>query len=118
MPFLMARDNHVLTATIASGAALSDVIDMRRFSFLTVHMPAAWTAASMGFYVSSSEGGTFLPLYADDGNLVEITTPTADKAYTAPATVGGAHFVTLWSETSGSGVNQAAERSLIVELKS
>jgi len=118
MPFLMARDNQVLTVTIANGAALSDAFDMRRFSFLTVHMPAAWTAASMGFYVSSSQGGTFLPLYDDEGNVVEITSPAVDKAYTAPATVGGAHWVKLWSETSGSGVNQGAERSLIVNLKS
>ena len=66
MPFLMARDTHVKTVTIANGAALADAIDMRRYSFLIVHMPAAWTAASIGFHVSDSLGGTYEPLYGDD----------------------------------------------------
>jgi hypothetical protein len=118
MPFLMARDTHVKTVTIANGAALSDAIDMRRYSFLVVHMPAAWTAASIGFQVSDSLGGTYDPLYDDDGNLLEITSPAVDKAYTAPAAVAAAHFLKIWSETSGSGVNQGAERSLILEVKS
>ena len=41
----IVRETAVATATIASGAALSNAIDMRDFSFLAVHLPSAWTAA-------------------------------------------------------------------------
>ena len=119
MPYLMARDTHVKSVTIANGAALSDAIDMRRYSFLVVHMPAAWTAASLGFHVSGSLAGTFQPLYDDDGNLVQIDSPAASQTYSAPAAVGGAHFVKLWSQNgSGTNTNQGAARTLALNVKS
>ena len=115
----MYRETAVKTVTIASGAALSDAIDARDFVYLVVTMPSAWTAASLGFYVSSSLGGTFAPLYDDDGNLAQIDSPAASKSYSAPAAFGGAHFVKLWSQNgSGTNTNQAAERSLLLHLKS
>ena len=116
---LINRTTKVQSMTIANGAALSDAFDFRDFSFLTVQMPGAWTAASLGFYVASSLGGTFQPLYDDDGNLAQIDSPAASKDYSAPAAIGGAHFVKLWSQNgSGTGTNQGAERSLVVHLKS
>jgi hypothetical protein len=113
------RRSRVKTATIASAGNLSNAIDMRTFTMATVHLPATWTAASIGFKVSTSLGGTYLPLYDDDGNLVQIDSPTASKAYTVPAALGAGHFVKLWSQ-NGSGTNtaQAAERALVVDLKS
>ena len=118
MPHLIARDNAVKSVTIASGGNLSDAIDFRRFSFLTVHMPSAWTAASIGFKISGSAGGTFQALYDDDGNLVQIDSPSASATYSAPAALGGAHFVKLWSQNgSGSNTNQAAARTLALDLK-
>ncbi len=106
--------------TIAASAALSDPIDFRRFSRMVVHMPSAWTAADIGFQVSSAIDGTYLPLYDEAGTaaLVEIGAPAVDQAHVAPAKLGGAAFVKLWSQTAGTGVNQAAERSLVVVLKS
>lgn len=104
--------------SIASGAAVSDVIDFRRGSLLVVHMPGAWTSASVGFQVSDARDGTFSPLYDDDGNLVQIDSPSADRAYMAPAALAGARFVKLWSQNgSGSDTNQTADRSLRVDLK-
>jgi hypothetical protein len=117
MPILSAHDTFTITAAIANGAALSDAFRFSRFSSLIIRMPAAWTAASLGFHVSNSQGGTYVPLYDEDGSLVEITSPAVDKAYTAPAALAGAHWVKLWSETGGSGVNQAAARTLGLDLK-
>jgi hypothetical protein len=117
MPFL--RSHGVKSLTIASGAALSGAIDIRPYTMMTVHMPAAWTAASLGFYVSTSKGGTYLPLYDDDGNLLQIDSPAASKAYTLPAAVAASHFIKLWSQDgSASNTNQAAARTLILDLKS
>jgi hypothetical protein len=118
MPNLTRESSHV-TVTIANGANLSGEIDMSQFSMLIVHMPSAWTAASIGFKVASESGGTFLPLYDDDGNLLQIDSPGASKAYAAPAGVAGCSFVKLWSQNgSGTNTNQGGDRSIVVELKS
>ena len=103
---------------IANGANLSNAFDMRDFALLVVTMPAAWTAASIGFKVSPTKSGTFVPLYDDDGTLIQIDSPTADNAYTAPAGIAAGHWVKLWSQNgSGSDTNQAAERTLTVSMK-
>ena len=85
---LLRRDTHSETMTIDIDVDddLTDAaIDMRAFSQMVVHMPAAITSCSIGFKVSSDENGTFLPLYDDDGNLVQIDSPSASQAYVAPA---------------------------------
>jgi len=106
------------TATIASGAALSDEFRFDGFALAVIHMPSTWTAASIGFKVASASGGTFLPLYDEDGTLVQIDSPTADKAYVAPAELAAAQYVKLWSQDgSGNDANQAAARSIPVDVK-
>jgi hypothetical protein len=107
-----------VTATIALDANLSGEIDMSGKAGLIVHMPAAWTAASIGFKVASYTGGTFQPLYDDDGNLIQIDSPSASKSYVAPASLFPARFVCLWSQDgSGNNTAQEAARSLVVDLK-
>lgn len=113
------RDVAYVTLTIANAANVSDALDFRLFSMLTVLMPAAWTSASIGFKVCSTEGGTYVPLYDDNGNLVQIDSPAVDCAYAAPAAVAGALWVKLWSQDgAAANANQGAERTVIVDLKS
>jgi hypothetical protein len=81
-------------------------------------MPAAWTAANIGFQVSSTFDGTYLPLYDDAGNIVEIASPAVDQAMRVPVEVLAARFVKIWSQTAGADTNQGAERALIVDMKS
>jgi len=111
------RYGGAVTLTIAEGAALSDVLDFRFYAQGVVHMPDAWTAASIGFKVSPTPTGTFLPLYDAAGTLVEVT-PAVDKAYLLPAGVAGAGYVKLWSQTEGSDVVQVAAASLALFVKS
>lgn len=101
---------------IASGAALSGAIVFKAYSKGVFHMPAVWTAADIGFYVSSEVDGTYLPLY-DGANPVVITGPAADRSYPLPAGLAPAHFFRLWSNTAGVDTNQGAERTIIIELK-
>lgn len=118
MTTLLRRSCTFQTLTIAAGANLSDAVDFRHKAMLVVHMPSAWTAASIGFKVSSSEDGTFQPLYDDDGNLIQIDSPAVDKSYSAPAALAGALWLKLWSQDgSASNTNQNAARSLVVDLK-
>lgn len=118
------RDVDVERVTIASGAALSDAFDMRPYSGGVLQMPAAWTAAYIGFKVYHEATGTYLPLYDDNGALVLIgdtdgpTQPTADNAYALPPALFGAHLVKLWSQ-DGAGVdaNQGADADFVIALK-
>jgi hypothetical protein len=115
---LFRRDKHTKSLTIANGANLSDAFEFLPYSMLVVHMPAAWTAASIGFKVSSDESGTYLPLYDDDGNLVQIDSPSASQAYVAPAELAPTFWIKLWSQNgSGTNANQGAERTIIIDLK-
>lgn len=113
------RSYRRLTTTIPNGAAVPITpIDFREFAGGTIEMPAAWTAASIGFQVSSQETDTPQPLYDANGNLVQISGPTADNRYALPADLFGAHYVWLWSQDgAGSGTNQGGDRAIVVALK-
>lgn len=105
------------TLVIANGAAISGVFAIAGIRGGTIHFPAAWTAASLGFQVSSTRGGTYLPLYDAAGSLVGLSV-VVDTASALPDELINALFAKLWSQTAGSGVNQGAARSLIVDLAS
>jgi len=113
------RKSRTETINIAGSANLStEIIDMRDYSLLLIHMPAGWTSASIGFTVASEAAGTFLPLYDDNGTLVQIDSPAVDCAYSAPAEVAVCRFIKLWSQDgSASDTNQNSARVLLIDKK-
>jgi hypothetical protein len=115
---MSCRESYSYDVTIANGEALSNVISFYEHAYAVLHMPGTWTAADIGFQVSSTLDGTFLPLYDDAGALVEISGPAADQAHAIPVEVLAARFVRVWSETGGADTNQGAERALIIDMKS
>ena len=114
----MGRSSYSQDTTIASGTALSGILSWYEFASGVIHLPAAWTAADIGFQVASELTDTFQPLYDDAGNLVEISSPAAGRSVEVPASVLPSRFVKVWSQSAGSGVNQGADRALIVDMKS
>lgn len=107
--------NHcVTTATIANGAALTSEIDLGSTILVGIIMPASWTAASLAIKAASASGGTFNGVYAVGGGLYELTVAASKFMAIDPATLRGLRFIKLWSETSGSDVNQGAARDLII----
>lgn len=115
------RKDAVYSLTIANGAAVSGAFDMSDYVMGEVHIPNEWTDANIGFKSSTTESGTYLPVYDADGAIVEITnigTATA-RAYTLPAEVATCKWVKLWSQDGSAGdTNQGAARSLTVVIKS
>ena len=65
---LSGRRSYSYPTTIANGTAVSGVVSWYEFAYGLIHMPSAWTAANIGFQVSSELDGTYLPLYDDAGN--------------------------------------------------
>ena len=115
----MARNSEQKIVTILNGAAISEAVFFAPFVSGVLHMPAAWTAAGIGFLVCSTPDGTFLPLLEEDGaTYVLITGPAVDQAYVLPDKLAGALHFQLWSNDGiGGDTNQGADRVITLELK-
>ena len=120
IPVEIIRDSVTFTAPIAAAANLSDEIVIASYIGGNIYVPAAWTNADIGFYASPTSGGAFVPLYDDNGNLVQITVGAiaADRCCSIPPEVFGCRFIQLWSQLAAVAVPQGAERNLVYELKS
>ena len=104
------------TATISSGASLSSEIDLEGFDKIAIFMPATWTAANLAFKGAYASGGTFNYIYDRAGNKV-IAVAAADYVIVDLSLLGPVRFLKIVSETSGTPVNQAGDRSLVVIKK-
>lgn len=114
-------DTTRVNLTIASGTAESEAFTLvdALGNVGMVKTPAAWTAATIGFKVSDSFGGTYAPLRDPTGNLVAVSGVITNAAgwYRLPYELAGAFYVKLWSMNAGSDVNQEADRALVIVAK-
>jgi len=114
----MARITSEVTTSIANGAALSSAVNTADHEYGIILMPAAWTAASIGFQISY-DNSTYYKLYDHDGNLLQVDSPAASGAYQIPNAAMTARYMKLWSQNgSGTNTNQAAARTVKLLLKS
>lgn len=112
------RQTDVIDFVIANGEAESGAVDIGGVSGLMIYMPAAWTAASLGFTVCGTPDGDFLPLSDHLKELTQIDSPAVNNAYSAPPEVFAAKYIKLWSQNgSGSDTNQGAARTIAVTMK-
>ncbi len=110
--------------TILIGAAESTVIGFEIMAGGKVLVPAVWTAANIGFNISTTQDGTFV--IAKDKSGVPIQISGIQTALTGwydfPPELYSAHFIKLFSKSTTldteTGVNQAATRTLEIMLKS
>lgn len=113
----------VSTATIANGAALSSAIALGGRTYFAFSMPAAWTTAAITFLASSEEGGTYLPVYKEDGTELSISSSNAavDRAISFGATtlsyLAPFKYIKLRSGVAATPVNQGAARTFIIHTK-
>ena len=108
------------TLVIPAGSSLStDYIDMRRVSDGMVGLSASWTAADIGFKVSSgSMVDNAQLLYDENASLVEISSPSLSTTFKLPSELYSAHYVWLFSQSGGTAVDQSVAASLFVQVKS
>ena len=110
--------NVVLTATILSGQSLSGEIDLQGYQMLAIRIPAAWDTANITFLgarATTANGGTYVPVYDDAGLEVTVTVGGADRMITLDINalkLASLQYIKLRSGTSGSPVNQTADRTL------
>ena len=102
----------MLTATIASGASLSDEVRVPGGkAVVVIQMPASWTTANLTFQVSL-DGANYYNLYDDLGGEVTVNAAASRIIRLVPADWWAAPFLKIRSGTSGTPVNQAGDRSI------
>lgn len=109
-----------MRATIPSGAALSQGLNLGSWRVAGLVMPAAWTAADLTFEAGVLPDGATFDLYDDAGAEVALTVaPGRYVALTGAAreALDAVRWARLRSGTAGAPVNQAADREVIVVLE-
>lgn len=97
-------------ATIASGASLSDGINLSGHVLTGIYMPAAWTAAAITFQ-ASDDNSTWYNVYFE-GAEVSITVAASQYIVLDPQKYLGIRHLKVRSGTSAAGVNQGADRTV------
>lgn len=110
------------TVTIANGASLSGaaVFVNGVTSLVGIVIPAAWTAAALTFQ-ASADGTTYGDLYNTAGTEVTIpSSAVAASRYIAldPSDFAGIAYLKVRSGTSAAAVNQTADRTLTLVVRS
>ena len=120
MPFPITQQNEIqpLVATIANGTALAPAVRLPNGHGLAgILMSAAWTSAVITAQVSL-DNATFYDLYSPDGTEVSIVVSAAASAiYLLPAEWIIANYIKIRSGTTGTPVNQDAERAITLVTK-
>lgn len=102
--------NKTTSVLIANGTALSAAFFMPG-KMTSIQMPAAWTAANITFQ-GSPDGVTYTDMYDYAGN--EITVTAAASELITLDRIQSQTYMKLRSGTSGTPVNQGADRTLKV----
>lgn len=118
-----SRLSTTAVATILSGAAVSDAIDLKDYVIAALMIPSAWTAAALTFTGCDTPGGAFLPLYDDAGTEVTVASASvaADRILVNKAVLeqlAAVRWLKIRSGVLATPVNQAADRVIKVMLKS
>lgn len=103
--------------TISNGTSLSAAVDLGAVKIVRkILVPASWTAANLTIQVSYDGGTTYGNLYDEFGNERVITAAASRVIELSSPLV--ARYLKLRSGTSGSAVNQGADRTLVIEAAS
>lgn len=97
--------------TIANGTSLSAAVDLLGASLVAIVMPAAWTAAGMTFQ-ASIDGVNFFNVYTSAGAEYSATVAASQYVTLPIVDLAGVRWLKVRSGTSGTPVNQGADRAL------
>lgn len=101
---------------ILAGASLSNEVDLNGHQVVAIYMPGTWTTANLTFSASNVTGGTFNNVYDSAGNELTVTAAASRTLVDIPE-LEPIRFLRIRSGTSGTPVNQLADRTLILILK-
>ena len=100
-----------VAVTISNGTSLSPAVPLGDWTMCGIAMPAGWDAASLSFQVSVDGGSTWLEMQ-DGASAYSLTAAAGQYIAFEPFKWTGVNHVKVRSGTSGSAVNQTADRAL------
>ena len=109
----------MLETTIANGESLSSLIELGSLTLVGIEIPAGWTAANLTLQTTNESGGTLVDVYDKAGSEYTITVGGASRFIVLDKSdlQGIGRFIKLRSGTSGTPVNQGADRVLKLIVK-
>jgi hypothetical protein len=117
----MSKETYLLDAvavTIPSGAAITaNGVDLAGLIVVRIVMPGAWTAANLTFSGAETLAGTYTDMYDAAGGEYTIIASTSRRIIVPPADLLGNCFLKVRSGTSGTPVNQAADRVITLLVR-
>jgi hypothetical protein len=115
----MTRFVQLQNVTVSSGTSVSGVVYKDTTGGGTFITPTALEATTkIAFKVSDTDAGPFVPLYDATGALLEVTVDLASsRAYPLPDQLFGVPVFQIFTEASGTGVSQSADRAFKVLLQ-
>ena len=111
-PFLSSID----VALASDSGALSAAIDLQANTPVGIMMPSAWTAANLTFQ-GSFDNSDFGNMYDAAGGELTVTADTDVYIAVDPVDFVGVQYLKIRSGTAGTGVAQAAARTLNLFLR-
>ena len=105
-----------MKTTIANGASLSGAVDTGGGTVCGIAMPGTWTTANLTFQVSA-DGATYQDLYDKGGTEYTVTAAASRYIELPPADFAGIRFLKVRSGTTGTAVNQADVRALLLNVR-
>jgi hypothetical protein len=101
----------VISTTIPNGAAVPvAAADLSGLDLVGIEMPGSWTAASLTFQAAGSAIGNVANMYDSGGSEYTVTAAASRFIAVPPADFIGIKYLIVRSGTSGSPVNQGADR--------
>lgn len=102
--------------TIASGAALTAGINLKGRVLAGIIMPSSWTTANLTLQACATEAGTYVDVYSTAGTEYAITAAASRYLAIDITQTRGLNFIKVRSGTTGTPVNQGADRTLTLML--
>ena len=103
-----------VTATISSGSALSDEINLKGKALVGLIMPSAWTTANITFQAGYGSSPTYNDVYDQDGGEITIIAAASQQIMIDPSFSLALEDVKVRSGTTGTPVNQGADREVVL----
>lgn len=94
------QNDVINSLTVATSEANSKSVSMRGFTGGLISVPSGSSITSITYYISSTESGTYLPLYSGGSQI--STTVAAGRVYALDSAVKGAAFLKLKGDAAGS----------------
>jgi len=103
------------TATIASGQTTSGAVCIGRRILAAIQTPAALTGSALAIHASTTESGTYAPVYDSDGVAVSVAA-AASRFIGLSQGEADATYGALWVKLV-SNASEGADRSFTLSLR-